>query len=166
MFEFVDSDLYFVQDNNFINPLLQVGSGSGKSTGSSSLPLASILCIWSDFLCWALDRIAFRRYVNLKIDHTSISVFSSFVKIFLSIIFKLTKVLQNLQYLIHLSCRIFLIWILLKISVKSHSLDFNISWFYYKHFQGLLWFKKETTIKEKKSNNILKFFQEIFKLSE
>ena len=27
MLEFVDSDLYFVQDkNNFINPLLQVGS--------------------------------------------------------------------------------------------------------------------------------------------
>ena len=40
MLEFVDSDLYFVQDkNNSINPLLQpqVGSGSGsieKSTGS------------------------------------------------------------------------------------------------------------------------------------
>ena len=39
MLEFVDSDLYFVQDkNNFINPLLQVESGSvEKSTGSSSL---------------------------------------------------------------------------------------------------------------------------------
>jgi len=40
MLEFVDSDLYFVQDrNHFINPLLQVGSGSGsveKSTGSGS----------------------------------------------------------------------------------------------------------------------------------
>ena len=40
MLEFVDSGLYFVQDkNNFINPLLQVGSGSGsveKSTGSGS----------------------------------------------------------------------------------------------------------------------------------
>ena len=40
MLEFVDSDLYFVQDkNNLINPSLQVGSGSGsgfveKSTGS------------------------------------------------------------------------------------------------------------------------------------
>ena len=36
MFEFVNSGLYFVQnDNNFINPLLQVGSGSvEKSTGS------------------------------------------------------------------------------------------------------------------------------------
>ena len=31
MLEFVDSDSYFVQDkNNFINPLLQVGSGSGS----------------------------------------------------------------------------------------------------------------------------------------
>ena len=31
MLEFVDSDLYFVQDeNNFINPMLQVGSGSAK----------------------------------------------------------------------------------------------------------------------------------------
>ena len=31
MLEFVDSDLYFVQDkNDFINPLLQVGSGSGS----------------------------------------------------------------------------------------------------------------------------------------
>ena len=31
MLEFVDSHLYFVQDkNNFINPLLQVGSGSGS----------------------------------------------------------------------------------------------------------------------------------------
>ena len=40
MLEFVDSDLYFVQEkNNFINPLLQVGSGSGsveKNTGSGS----------------------------------------------------------------------------------------------------------------------------------
>ena len=40
MLEFVDSGLFFVQDeNNFINPLLQVGSGSGsveKSTGSGS----------------------------------------------------------------------------------------------------------------------------------
>ena len=34
MLEFVDSGLYFVQDeNNFINPLLQVGSGE-KRTGS------------------------------------------------------------------------------------------------------------------------------------
>ena len=39
MLEFVISDLYFVQDkNNFINPLLQVGSGSvEKSTGSGSV---------------------------------------------------------------------------------------------------------------------------------
>ena len=40
MFEFVDYGLYFVQDeNNFINPLLQVGSRSGsveKSTGHGS----------------------------------------------------------------------------------------------------------------------------------
>ena len=38
MLEFVDPDLYFVQDkNNFINPLLQVGSGSvEKNTGSGS----------------------------------------------------------------------------------------------------------------------------------
>ena len=40
MLEFVDSGLYFAQDeNNFINPLLQVGSGSGsdrKSTGPGS----------------------------------------------------------------------------------------------------------------------------------
>ena len=37
MLEFVDSDLHFVQDkNNFINPLLQVRSGSvGKSTTGS-----------------------------------------------------------------------------------------------------------------------------------
>ena len=36
MLEFVDSGLYFVQDeNDFINPLLQVGSGSfEKSPGS------------------------------------------------------------------------------------------------------------------------------------
>ena len=38
MLEFVDSGLYFVQDeNNFINPFLHVGSGSAeKSTGSGS----------------------------------------------------------------------------------------------------------------------------------
>ena len=40
MIEFVDSDLFFVQDkNNFIDPLLQVGFGSGsveKSTGPGS----------------------------------------------------------------------------------------------------------------------------------
>ena len=42
MLEFVDSGLYFVQDkNDFINPLLQVGSGSRsveKITGSGSDP--------------------------------------------------------------------------------------------------------------------------------
>ena len=42
MLEFVDSDLYFVQDkNNFINPLLQVESGSGsveKSTDPDPHP--------------------------------------------------------------------------------------------------------------------------------
>ena len=55
MLEFVDSDLYFVQDkNNFINPLLQVGSGSGsveksagsgwpKITGSGSSSLANTM---------------------------------------------------------------------------------------------------------------------------
>ena len=33
MLEFVDSDLYFVQDkNNFMNPLLQVGSGSAEKS--------------------------------------------------------------------------------------------------------------------------------------
>ena len=39
MLEFVDSGLYFVQDeNNFINPLLQVGSGSNeKSTGGAKI---------------------------------------------------------------------------------------------------------------------------------
>ena len=41
MLEFVDSDLYFVQDkNNLINSLLQVGSGSvsvEKITGSVSV---------------------------------------------------------------------------------------------------------------------------------
>ena len=38
MLELVDSDLYFVQDKNyFINPFLQVGSGSvEKNTGSGS----------------------------------------------------------------------------------------------------------------------------------
>ena len=46
MLEFVDSDLYFIQDkNNFINSLLQVGSGSGsgsveKSTGSGGSKIA------------------------------------------------------------------------------------------------------------------------------
>ena len=39
MLEFVDSDLYFVQDkNNFINPLLQVGSGSVKKRTGSGWP--------------------------------------------------------------------------------------------------------------------------------
>ena len=56
--EFVDSDLYFVQDkNNFINPLLQVGSGPGSvekitgsggakitGSGSSSLGKRDMLC--------------------------------------------------------------------------------------------------------------------------
>ena len=42
MLEFVDSGLSFVQDkNNFINPLLQLGSGSGSGrpniNGSESL---------------------------------------------------------------------------------------------------------------------------------
>ena len=57
MLEFVVSDLSFVQDeNNFINPLLQVGSGSvEKSTGSggpkitgsesSSLPEINFICV-------------------------------------------------------------------------------------------------------------------------
>ena len=66
MLEFVDSDLYFIQDkNNFINPSLQVGSGSvEKSTGfgsggqkitgsgSSSLLISyNVLLSSADFLC-------------------------------------------------------------------------------------------------------------------
>ena len=48
MLEFVNSDLYFVQDKNgFINPLLQVekstGSGGPKITRSSSLPRATTI---------------------------------------------------------------------------------------------------------------------------
>ena len=46
MLEFVDSDLYFVQDkNNFINPLLQVGSGSGgpKITGSDRVRIRILI---------------------------------------------------------------------------------------------------------------------------
>ena len=48
MLKFVDSDLYFVKnENNFINPLLQVGSGSGgpkiTGSGSSSLQKKTIL---------------------------------------------------------------------------------------------------------------------------
>ena len=70
MLEFVDSDLYFVQDkNNFINPLLQVGSGSvEKSTGSggpkitgsgsSSLVHAMAFCVqdWSGDQQHAVDQ--------------------------------------------------------------------------------------------------------------
>jgi len=38
MLEFVNSGLYFVQDeNNFINPLLQVGSGGQKINGSDRI---------------------------------------------------------------------------------------------------------------------------------
>ena len=51
MLEFVDSDLYFVQDkNNFINPLLQVGSGSGgpKITGSDRIRIL-IPAFFSEF---------------------------------------------------------------------------------------------------------------------
>ena len=48
MLEVVDFGLYFVQDeNNFRNPLSQVGSGGPKTTGSgpSSLPYIYIF-IW------------------------------------------------------------------------------------------------------------------------
>ena len=39
MLEFVDSGLYFVQDeNNSINPLLQVGSGSGGQISTDPDP--------------------------------------------------------------------------------------------------------------------------------
>ena len=46
MLEFVDSDLCFVQDkNNFKNPLLQVGSGSGgpKITGSDRIRIRILI---------------------------------------------------------------------------------------------------------------------------
>ena len=46
MLEVDDSDLYFVQDkNNFINPLLQVGSGSGgpKITGSDRIRIRILI---------------------------------------------------------------------------------------------------------------------------
>ena len=52
MLEFVDSGLYFVKDkNNFINPLLQVASGSvetstGSGSGPSSLPYTYIFIIY------------------------------------------------------------------------------------------------------------------------
>jgi len=38
MIDFVNDGLYFVQDeNNFINPLLQVGSGGQKINGSDRI---------------------------------------------------------------------------------------------------------------------------------
>jgi len=45
MLEFVDYDLYFVQDeNDLINPLLQVGSGSVENSTGSGGPKIT----WSD----------------------------------------------------------------------------------------------------------------------
>ena len=47
MIEFVDSDLYFIQDkNNFINPLLQVGSGSVEESTGSGGPKINGSGIW------------------------------------------------------------------------------------------------------------------------
>ena len=62
MLEFVDSDLYFVQDkNNSINQLLQVGSGSGsveKSTGSVPHPCYFLsLSIPLQYPCLKRERI-------------------------------------------------------------------------------------------------------------
>ena len=57
MLEFVNSGLYFVQDeNNFINPLSKIGSGSyEKSNGSGSGgPKGSIPVIIYIFLCAVL----------------------------------------------------------------------------------------------------------------
>ena len=65
MIEFVDSDLYFVQDkNNFINPLLQVGSGSGsgsgrpKITGSGSSSLLQRVPLFETILTRLFARTA------------------------------------------------------------------------------------------------------------
>ena len=54
MLEFVDSGLYFVQDeNNFINPLLQAGSGSGwpKINGSDRIIPGSLASIKKNEEC-------------------------------------------------------------------------------------------------------------------
>ena len=75
MLEFVDYDLYFVQDeNNFINPLLQVGMGMGmatqlrsveKSTGSGSSSLEKQLTIFSPGIRIHNIRIGIRETVYL-----------------------------------------------------------------------------------------------------
>ena len=50
MLEFVQSGLYFVQnENNFINPLSQVGSGEPKSTDPTGSGSSSLLKRWSVF---------------------------------------------------------------------------------------------------------------------
>ena len=64
MLEFVDSDLYFVQDN-VINPLLHVGSGSGfveKSTGSGSSSLLKSL-VFSKY-SWYLAGMRIRHFLH------------------------------------------------------------------------------------------------------
>ena len=52
MLEFVDSGLYFVQDeNNFINPLLQVGSVGPKIRGSDRIRIAYVHITLTCWLC-------------------------------------------------------------------------------------------------------------------
>ena len=55
MLEFVDSDLYFGQDkNNFINPLLQVGSGSSSLATCicSCLPSHGYVIVYIPLVQW------------------------------------------------------------------------------------------------------------------
>ena len=92
MLQFVDSDLYFVQDkNNFINPLLQVGSGSAeKSTGSGRPKIngsdrlrilipVKIMEIWWLLFTWLLYQVKkpdslFNDYPDIRHRHLTCRV--------------------------------------------------------------------------------------------
>ena len=66
MLKFVDSDLYFIQDkNNFINSLLQVGSGSvEKSTGFGGPKITGSDRIRIRILIPAYDTCMFQKFEN------------------------------------------------------------------------------------------------------
>ena len=68
MLEFVNSGLYFVQDeNNFINSLLQVGSGGPKINGSDRIRI--LIPTNTDFISRLRD-ITYAAPITVDIEYT------------------------------------------------------------------------------------------------
>ena len=115
MLEFVDSGLHFVQDeNNFINPLLQVGSGGPKITGFDRIRILipgytdhyeGLACLNRSYQISRIEPCTYYRHIKLIRNANPVQMLRKFhclskVKFLLSMIW--TYFVQCTLYNVHM----------------------------------------------------------------